>query len=376
MKKVLAISAALISLIIAPVSYGQQHTVNVLATYDSTASVLDIPGQMAQIAVIMNSTPGLVGEINISYANMGFPVGLSSDVTGSSNENMRTNAISKVTNVRDLVAADLVVVFVGGLYSGKCGYAGLPNDHNWSGANSNILLGPLVDLRQVDDYFIALVSTASNCDDWDNLTAHEVGHLFGAGHESQLGLNESGLFFNSHADYDEPTASESGTWTVMASRAPPALCDIRPCSEVEKFSDNFTFTGGSYINENFQAILATKFSVSVFREPPLCTMTPPSDYLGGFDPCWGGNTVTRHVMSWEDACPSEPDRYDFWAQQPASIIPIGYDDKFATVFAPQQAVVFYVWGAAANVKGQSCKGFECTGLSSDTYFAEHHDECH
>ena len=371
-----------IALIVASASLAQNHTIKILAVYEPGASIIPIPNQMANIATVFANSPPLAGNTGISYANFGFPILLTSTISGADPELQRLDARDNINlqQLRNTHAADLVVVFVSDL-NGWCGNIGSEIGFNWIGFGAAMVptLGP--DLRQKDDFFIALVSTQTGCRTWGNLTAHEIGHLLGAGHE--FAANQRGLLPDSYADWRKPTPGyANGKHTVMISTFQPLDCYIGQgtgCSEQKKFSDETTTTNHpSNANyKNYKAILRTKESVSMYREPPTCGLSAPVLVTGQLlDHCYGGEPTSRHRLYWSDLCPSASDNYRSWAQQPPALGTAGYDDHVETVWEPNLSHIFYVFGDAANMKVTSCSGPWCTGLSASTYHAGFEDECH
>lgn len=366
--------ASLLGLLLSA-SIAQADTLKIMAVYDPGVSTSNVVAQMSAIQTVFGNTPGL-GGLSITLVNGGVPYVLSSALTGSTKELKRISArnSTSLNTLRNNHDADLVVVYTDDLF-GSCGYAGITAVHNWSGAGAAVVGNP--DLRQAEDYFVALVSETCT---WNRVAAHEVGHLFGAGHQRAAGAGTRGLFTDSRGDFNEPdpVATYTGDWTVMINSSMPLGCHPAWCTEIQSFSHPGTSTNTPF-NANFDnylAVLATFSSVAAFREPPTCGITPPIFVTGSIqDICWGNEGWTKHKMLWLDTCPSATDFYKTYAQQPPGD-PSGYDDFVDTVFAPIQQSIFFVIGANANMKVKACEGGNCSALSSSWYLAQFHEECH
>lgn len=366
--------ASLLGLLLSA-TIAQADTLKIMAVYDPGVSTSNVVTQMNAIQTVFGNTPGL-GGLSITLVNAGSPYMLSSALTGSTRELKRVSArnSTSLNTLRNNNDADLVVVYTDTLF-GYCGYSGIRNLHNWSGTGAAVVGNP--DLRQADDFFVVLVSETCA---WNRIAAHEVGHLFGAGHERANGANTHGLFSDSRGDFNapDPVETETGDWTVMISSSLPNVCDPDYCTEIQSFSHPGTTTNtpSSANYDNYLAVLATYSSVAAFREPPPCGLAVPTSVEGTLlDHCYGPNELSRHEMTWVDTCPAQTDFYQTWAQQPAGD-PSGYDDHVDTVIWPWQESIFYVLGAAANMKVEACEGGNCSGLSTSWYYASYESECH
>lgn len=381
MKSLSLFAMAVIGFFVSTNSAGQDYAVKIIGIVEPTANLSPFATQMSKISTVLGNTPGLLGQVSIVYGNLGQPIIAPYTINGTSNESMRSNAVGAVMSDRNSHSADLVIVFVDQLFDGACGFAGLSIDHNWSGpaAAMQPFSGP--DLRQKEDYFVALVSTEQHCRNINVLAAHEVGHLFGAGHEEAAGPYFKGLHSNSYADFLKPTSGQNnGTYTVMISKLSQPECGLNnvACTMIEEFSNATTLSTPNVTTyRNVTAIQYTRQSVSLFREVPTCNLTPPVWVSGQLlNHCYGGSPVSEHRVTWGDVCTSASDRYEVWAQQPPTLGSLGYDDYVALVYEPAQQQIIYVWGDSANIKVASCGGASCTQLSTSTYHADFEAECY
>lgn len=238
--------------------------------------------------------------------------------------------------LRNSYQADLVVVFVPGYaLSGVCGYA--PQD-NWTdgggtpGAFVPAVSGSAIglDRRGSESFFLAVLSTSPACTQIQsnnntlNNIAHEIGHLFGAGHDTArtpAGLppaSPSGyyLFTDSHAMVR--SISFFGLTIVFKSviaRPDPLIqdCVSSPagnCAVSPVYSRDGGFGDGSH--DNVRAIAFTATSIANYRPVPAnCSLSRPTDVFGFVTHvCFYNTGLTRHQVFWDDACPDATDYYE------------------------------------------------------------------
>ena len=219
--------ASLLALLLSAV-ITKADTLTILAMHETGATTST--AQMVAIPPVFANTPGL-GGISITLVNGGASTPLSSTLSGATDEQKRQSATnhSQLREMRDYYSADLVVVFTNSLSANTCGHSGLPSAHNWTGTGAALIGNP--DLRQSEVYFISLVTLAGDCSTWARLAAHEVGHLFGAGHEEGAIVNPfHGLFTDSYADFVQPGYG-TAKFTITAATYPPFPC-VNNCQEI------------------------------------------------------------------------------------------------------------------------------------------------
>jgi len=238
--------------------------------------------------------------------------------------------------LRNSFQADLLVVFVPGTaLSGVCGYA--PQD-NWTdggttpGAYIPAVSGSTVglDLRGSDKFFLAILSTSPACtqiqsnNNNTNNVAHEIGHLFGAGHDTAQtpapfpAASPPGyyLFTDSHAMVQ--SISIFGFTLVLKSAiARPDLliqdCISSPagnCIASSVYSRDGGFGNGSH--DNVKALAFTANSIANYRPIPAnCNLSKPTNVFGFVTHvCFFNTGLTRHQVFWDDACPDASDYYE------------------------------------------------------------------
>lgn len=360
---------SILLLICVPISSANAQVLRVISGYEITANISEIPTQMALIQQAINDTSG-VSEV-ISYANLGFPVLLTGSISGTTNQQNLQSAINNtnISSLRNSEYADIAIVFVDQLPSGDCGWAGDGINFYWDNAAG---ISP-PDTRMSETYYVAIVSTTSDCRQRPYWAAHEFAHLFGAAHERDAGQGP-GLYGDSYADFKKPVGAVNGKYTIMKTW-PDLYCGSSGCDEEGEYSNISTQTNspGNYNERNDRAINATKASVALYREPPPpCSLTPPL-FLSGYinNICYGGNLSTEHIVSWVDACPSASAQYDMYFKGAGTSQPYQYFGTRAVTWDD-----IYVSGADAYIKVNACDSFgTCTTLSVSRYYAEF-VECH
>jgi len=346
-----------------------QTYVDIVVMAETDADISVIPEQLLGITSAMTAS-GV--SVNVNFAYGGVPqVVLPMSGFDTTQHGIAINS-SLVQNARDGAAADLALIFVDDL-SG-CGFAPA---NQWNGSGIN---GTAPDLSGVDTSFVALVSTGSttnifnqplDCQDLPFISAHEIGHLFGGGHE--LATNQGPyLWDDSAADYTKPPlfpGQPDGYYTVMISTIPALCIGIAQCDELNKYSDLTTATDGvSNQTNNRKAVLDTKSSVAAYRNPG-CQLIKPDPVFGAINNPCDPDPWTSHNMAWYDSCEDESEFYEIYAQQPA--IWGGLDINYVHVWnvsVPWDEV--FVRGDAANFRVKSCNSTGCSGKSDTWYWAD------
>lgn len=356
-------------------AFGQ--TVRIAAVRNSNAvNIVEMEGQMDAIIDAFQQTPGVTVSIDLVNGGIAFP--LTTNIVGSTLGSRHFSAFNNASLKarRNDKSADLIVAFVESLPGGSgtqtCGWAPMPYWQTGLG-----VLPPTPDRRGQETYYIALVSNASSCNnvDWSEVfAAHEVGHLFGAGH--RYGLFNGLVSGQSYGDYLDPNVrpGNQGARTVMSIDAVAVTdCATYTCFDLEQFSSSQTESEPPSFTSSFSNAVAINLSgssVAVYREP--CSLAIPND-LGGYieDICYGGQLGTRHRVHWDDSCPDESDSYNLYYRQPTLFSSLRYLGK---VFSASTTVE--VTGDGSFIFATACDGLNCTTYDpSDLYYAEW-VECH
>ena len=170
-----------------------QH-IKILPVYTSTA------GSGTQVMKIMDALDYFEDVFQNSDilvpANVASPVPLNISLSGDVIQQYeQAEGAQALIDLRNSNGADLVIVFTSNVI-GDCGIA--PNEYWINSTIPTVLLANAqgLDLRGKDDSYIALVDVGCSVD----VTAHELGHLFGAGHVMAPGESRPYLLDDSHAD--------------------------------------------------------------------------------------------------------------------------------------------------------------------------------
>lgn len=231
-----------------------------------------------------------------------------------------------------------------------------------------------LDRRGWDTDFVAIMATSSpNCS-WSDLTAHEFGHLLGAGHQRYSAapfMNNSGAYIrdDSHAKVDidppAPPGEDPPPIKTIVSQGDNRIqecIDYGHCVRVGKFSSSEDV--GDDNHENSEALQLTAFSVANYLETQTCGLTVPEDVYGHVvQACIPKLGLTQHQIYWSDDCPDESDYYEIHR---SFISPVGPYSFGWTASVTTSPIFNNVPGWA---KVNACKSSSCTTLSESFYFA-------
>lgn len=325
------------------------------------------------------SIPELTGG---SLWGPGAPGGLQNDAFQAQWQEAQ-NETRNLLALRNQHAADLVIIYTNKLtaYSGLigsevCGYApmnywtddpvienGLPVPKGFLGVGTP----PLgVDLRGKESYYIAMVSTNIACTSQLNLVAHELGHLFGGGHDTDPlppGFPATFyLFPDSHAMTGItwiPFVGQIGFKTALAR----VNSDIDSCNNSVRGTCILGLTysdppgWGDITHDNVRTLNTTGLSVANYREPG-CGLSKPDSVVGAFLFCNGSGAV--HVMDWDDSCPAATDFYEVWFSFN------GFNYFFGA--APEERTIVFTTNPSSFNIVRACDSSTCSAFSG-AYFA-------
>lgn len=376
------------SLIVFSSAWAVDDEIRILAVYTSDASTTNIQDQMLNIQQAWIST-GLIGfptPVGVNIANAGLGVALGgAPLTGFDYQQYDQAKIrQELLDKRNQYGADVVVVFTSAMLDdfGRqiCGFA---KQHDWTdfGGYPGAFVPDLatgLDLRPAETFFLAIVATTpSSCvsGSGEHLSAHEIGHLLGGGHEHGVttSLPSDGMYLyeDSHAFikriYPGRGGGEArGELTALATRHGDgdSMCINSQCDHKLEFSStNF----GDTNHENKRAFEIVAKSVANFRVPPVCGLSPP-DEVGGLltHICYTTQPAqTRYQVWWSNSCSAETDYYELHAGQ----FIVGPYNKFWTT--PNQSSGVYVInppGPNSNyVKVKACDANGTCSELSDSF---------
>lgn len=200
------------------------------------------------------------------------------------------------------------------------------------------------------------------------LAAHELGHLFGAGHTRYPATDGRYLDSNSHAfaivDQLPPELGGGffGIKSIMAEKSPPGPCQGFQCMTIGVYSSHSD-------TNNLNALQTTALSVANYFDgpPPVsCNATfPPFGVQGSLGGVCAPTPWTEHFISWQHQCPGQVSVFWVWKRQPLGALPV------PAWPVPITSTPAYVTGADAEALIQSCSSSgNCSGLSSSTYVAQ------
>jgi Metallo-peptidase family M12B Reprolysin-like len=264
--------------------------------------------------------------------------------------------------------ADIVVFFVPGAQA-YCGV--VPQVSGWSRSRQFVAGSGGLDLRFAEDFWLAVVApTPSDCP--DQIAAHEVGHLLGAGH-----VNVSSSMYPDSQAWSEyfsfeifGTLIQFGLSTAVADPldcAPPL--GVNDCTFMSQYSRPEPFVGNTTHN-NTRTLGIVAESVANYRQGiPFVVLNPPvnvSGYLIEINCNWIP-PYSGHIVTWQD----DPQTnvpvtgYDIWYSQPA-----GFPFQYAwSIPYSQKYTPAYVWGANAAFRVSACSTTQCSGQSLSSYLA-------
>ena len=363
-------------------------TVHILVIKEQGESQLFINDQVQILERVWNDSEYLLGNVpaTLTIVNPGAALTIETNLFGNvltQVQSVRTFVSTEVggnPSLRDVLAADLVVAYVDTLgfdAQGRpvCGFSPQPN---WGGPGSEYIPDPFnnfLDLRargtnQTDGYYISLVSSDSACNgpDLSDLTAHEVGHLFGAGHYEVAGSpsTKTGLHDQSRSLVDEIFIPAIPPWIPAQTSYMRTVLGRQidsPCAPLNRFCatyflysdhllDNNTRRNTDSMDTTAVAVANYRMGVPAFGFVELCA--------DGIDNDGDGDTDIEDSecqTSGTEVPPSPPSQcggalaaptgvHAFLVEQCASNPPFGTPSLYRIKWShqcPQQVHHFEVW---------------------------------
>lgn len=407
-------------------------TIQILIFKEPSVSQSFVNSQVSRMQSVWSNTQFTNGSapVSLSVINPGAALSTVVNLGGdplvqiASVKTLVSTSVAGLPSIRDALAADVVIAFVDSL-QGLCGFA--PQE-NWSGPGKDFIEGantPGLDLRGADDdgfgpgYYVALVANDGVCSFAGNsdTAAHELGHLFGAGHYEVIGspATKTGLYQNSRALIDEefefiPCCFSFTLFrrTVMGRQA-DTLCN-GSCQLFNIFSDNSPNLN-DLNRRNTDAIDATAVSVAQYRvgfpspgiseqcvdtidndgdgqtdsadqdcvnggsespppppPPPNCDSSVAPYALNGYlvAICAPNSTASQYLAQWSHACPNDVAFYEVWKS-----VPDGAPFVFGWIRPDRQTPIF-VNATDGRIKVRSCGAGGCSSFTN-TFYAV--DQC-
>jgi hypothetical protein len=328
--------------------------------------------------------PNDVG-VSVRLGNWGVPVPMPAPLVSNgsgSDLDQFYNAILDEQTHQLRYDADVVMFFTGEFSNPSCGLAFQINWTSLSGAPVGSRWNPGgngLDLNGAETSFAAIVSTVGpNCGTFVDTAIHELGHLFGVGHEYPPATLACCLNNDSHAAVFQaqlPWPMPPGGWfrTITSQAISPTFSRVWA-----KPPGSFYTPIPWYANER-GTVVQTGVSVANYRTtvvpppppppvtpppplPPGCSLQTPTTVSGvQTGVCVGSPPVyTSYNMYWGDACQGATDYYQVEHSQP-----IGMPYQVTgTTLSPWTGIL--VEGPDSMLRVRSCQiGVGCTSLSSD-----------
>jgi hypothetical protein len=360
------------------------NSIRILAVTTSDASSGEISSQLNHLVSAWNDSDShLTTSVAIELVNGGSTSALlGGPLVGVTNDGLKDNALLPTRNLvtlRNDNSADIVILFTKEMIGPFCGEAwvgnwiqsGVPHEAKW-------IPDPVtgLDLNGSEDSWLAIVATEPSECHFDDVVAHEFGHLLGAGHHKTSLLvpyDTTGLYllWDSHAWAEQPLPSRFGVprrpeKTIMSSAdASIQLCvdwDNGSCKRVGYFS---SYQGmGNSAAENSITLDKTALSVANYRTSTPCGLSKPTNVVGGvISECWGTLGYSRYWLGWTDSCPDETLYYEVHKSFTSGVGPYQYGwDSWVVPTS-------FFTNTNGWLKVKACDSSGCSGLSESYLYA-------
>lgn len=350
------IAFLILFLLIAPFkSFALDQDIRVLSVYSTNASDPSfIPKIVDSLGVLADTWSNSNLTVPIILLNKTNPLALNTSLSGSaSQQHQQAEVLQGLKDLRNDHGADLVVVYTSGI-TDACGVA--PTEFWIDPIIPTSFMTP-IDLRGAEVGYIAVVDIGCP----EDVTAHELGHLFGAGHVTAPGGSHPYLFDDSHADAQffnipPPINILVNYRTIVSDTEAECANQIFPCMLQKRFS-----TRPGY--NNFNTLQKTAFSVANYRQTPVILASPTNlwGYLVG---SCSPPPLDHHKIFWSEGGSNVAiDHYQiFYSQPPTGNYIYGWSRSFESTDA-------YVAGLDASVKVRACTTTLCSNLSAGSYLA-------
>ena len=293
--------------------------------------------------------------------------------------------------VRNAYDADIVIAIVDSNLMRSCGIGPTRwwNDHFIPAGNFKAkLTGPEagLDRRGAENSYMVVISDAVSCfsrntainDSMINILAHEIGHLFGGGHDlepTQPGRAPSTprgwyLYDDSHGYVSVLTLPFFNLTLRLKTVLSRRDIDIAKCMTGQWCTQMGVYSEAAGFN-NVGTIKKTDASVANYRpipsDPPVvaCNLSTPTNVRGRLlEYCDTNDDVSRHELAWDDSCPEETVVYNGAASPNGPFGPYYIVGTSLASPTPTWNRIDVWW------KIRACSATGCTGLSDSYYFAK------
>ena len=336
-------------------TFAIDQEIRVLSVYSINASDPSyIPKIVDSLGILVDTWSNSSITVPITLLNKTNPIPLNASLVGSgAQQHQQAEVLQTLKDLRNNHGADLVVVYTSGI-TDVCGIA--PTEFWINPVNPTSLITPY-DLRGAEEGYVALVDV--ECP--EDITTHELAHLFGAGHVTAPGGSHPYLFDDSHADAQffnipPPINLLINYRTIVSDSEAECANQIFPCTLQKNFSMRTD-------HDNLNTVQKTAPSVANYRQTPII-LASPTNLWGYLVASCSPPPFDHHKIFWSEGGSNVAiDHYQiFYSQPPTGSYIYGWSKSFESTDA-------YVAGLDASVKVRACTTTLCSNLSADSYLA-------